>query len=127
MVTPRHPDRAYVHLGTDVTVTTVEVTPEFWASIDERSELHTGRLITSFEMSSDWDSWEMHPVGDEVILVTAGEVRFHLDDGRHVTHVDVAAPHYVVVPAGTWHTADALGIARLVVITWGEGTQHRAR
>jgi mannose-6-phosphate isomerase-like protein (cupin superfamily) len=127
MVSPQHPDRTYVHLGVDETVTTLDVTPEFWAGIDARTELHTGRLITSFEMSSDWDSWEMHPAGDEVILVTTGEVRFRLDDGNEVSQLHVAAPHYVVVPTGTWHTADALGTARLVVITWGEGTQHRPR
>ncbi len=127
MVAPQHPDRTYVHLGTDHSVASIDVTPEFWATIDARTELHTGRLITSFEMSDDWDSWEMHPVGDEVILVTAGAVRFHLDDGDSVSQVRVDAPHYIVVPTGTWHTADALGRARLVVITWGEGTQHRPR
>ena len=69
----------------------------------------------------------MHPAGDELILVTEGEVRFHLDDGVDVAELVVAAPEYVVVPTGTWHTADALGSARLVVITWGEGTTHRPR
>lgn len=127
MLEPLHPDRTYAHLGVGPTVTRVDVTPEFWPTIDDRTELHTGRLITSFEMSSDWDVWEMHPVGDEVIMVTEGEVRFHLDADGAVSELDVGAPHYIVVPAGTWHTADALGTARLVVITWGEGTQHRPR
>lgn len=127
MVAAHHPSEIYVHLATDQTVATIEVTPDFWATLDDRTELHTGRLITSFEMSADWEVWEMHPVGDEVIVVTEGEVRFHLDDGRAVTELHVVAPHYIVVPAGTWHTADAHGDARLLVITWGEGTEHRSR
>ena len=65
--------------------------------------------------------------GEEVIYVTEGEVRFHLDDGGAPSSATVAAPNYFVVPAGVWHTADALGTARLLVITWGEGTQNRPR
>ena len=122
-----HPDRTYVHLGTGPEVNTIDVTPEFWAAIDERTDLHTGRLITSFAMDADWPTWEMHPAGQEIIYVTEGEVRFHLDDGGATTDAIVTAPNYFVVPTGVWHTADALGPARLLVITWGEGTQNRPR
>lgn len=120
-----HPDRTYVHLGTGPEVTLLDVGPDFWERIDERTDL--GRMITSLLMTDDWPSWEMHPTGDEVILVTEGEVRFHLDDGKSVVHDTVTAPRYIVVPSGVWHTADALGPARLVVVTWGEGTEHRPR
>ena len=126
-VSAHHPDRVYVHLATGPDVATLEVTPDFWTTIDDRTELRTGRLITSFEMTTDWDTWEMHPAGPEVIIVTEGAVRFRLDDDTTGQELDVHAPHYIVVPAGTWHTADALGRARLVVITWGAGTRIRPR
>lgn len=127
-VTPHHPDRTYLHLGSGPEVAPVPVTPDFWERIHTRTELFTGRLVTGMEMDADWDVWEMHPAGDELIAVTDGRVRFHLDDGSGApAAVEVAAPEYVVVPAGTWHTADALGTARLLIVTWGDGTTHRPR
>ncbi len=119
--------RTYVHLGTGPEVSTIDVTPDFWATIDARTELHTGRLVTGMTMDADWEVWEMHPVGDELIVVTEGRVHVHVDDDGSRTEFDVAAPEYFVVPAGAWHTMDARGPARMIVVTWGEGTRHRAR
>ncbi len=126
---PLDPSATYLHLGTGPELTTIPVTDDFWPTIGQRTELQTGRLVTGLSMDDAWDSWEMHPAAAEVIAVTAGVVPFVLDDGSEVTEVTVSAPELVVVPAGTWHTADAPldGPARLLVITWGDGTQHRPR
>jgi mannose-6-phosphate isomerase-like protein (cupin superfamily) len=124
-------ESTYLHLGTSPGVARLPVTPDFWDRMDERADLHTGRLVTAFAMQSDWDVWEMHPAGDEVIVVTDGTVHFHLErddeDDDGADEITVTAPEFIVVPAGTWHTADARGGARLLIITWGAGTQHRAR
>jgi mannose-6-phosphate isomerase-like protein (cupin superfamily) len=117
----------YVHLGTGPELSLVDVTPEFWGTIHQRTELHTGRLVTGMTMDTDWDVWEMHPAGDELIVVTEGAVHVHVDDDGVGREFDVDAPEYFVVPAGVWHTMDARGPARMVVVTWGEGTQHRTR
>ncbi len=117
----------YVHLAEGPEVSVIPVTAEFWSTIDERTELQTGRLVTATTVDTDWDTWEMHPDGDELIVVTEGRVRLHLDDGTRTSDVTVAAPEFVVMPAGTWHTADSLGPARLLIVTWGAGTQHRPR
>ena len=117
----------YVHLAEGPEVSVIPVTEDFWATIDTRTELHTGRLVTATSVDQDWDIWEMHPNGDELIVVTDGRVRLHLDDGDRTTEVTVEAPEFVVMPAGTWHTADSLGDARLLIVTWGGGTQHRPR
>jgi quercetin dioxygenase-like cupin family protein len=121
------PSSTYVHLGTGPEVRLVPVTDEFWATIGERTDLHTGRLVTGATTDGDWTVWEMHPAGDELIVVTSGSVRFHLDDGGQVTTLTVAAPHYVVVPAGVWHTVDTLEPGAMLIVTWGEGTEHRPR
>lgn len=122
------PDETYLHLGTGPEITQIPVTADFWPSIDDRTELHTGRLMTGLAVDADWTVWERHPAGDEVIVVTDGAVRFHLDDGDSVEQLTVVAPEYIVVPTGVWHTADALdGDGRILVITWGEGTEHRPR
>lgn len=117
----------YVHLAEGADVTVIPVTDDFWSTIQERTELHTGRLVTATTVDTDWDIWEMHPNGDELIVVTEGRVRLHLDDGVTRSQVTVDAPDFVVMPAGTWHTADSLGRARLLIVTWGAGTEHRPR
>ncbi len=115
----------YLHLETGPVVEVVPVDEHFWTTIDQRTELHTGRLVMASEMADDWDVWEMHPGGDEIILVTDGAVRVHTNPGR--SPVIVEAPRLVVMPAGAWHTMDVIEPARVVTITWGAGTQHRPR
>lgn len=127
MTTAHDPRSIFLHLGVGPETSLIEVTPDFWETIHDRTDLHTGRLVTAMDMAEDWGVWEMHPAGDELIVVTDGRVRFHLDDGRRTSALTVTAPEYIVVPSGTWHTADALGAARLLIVTWGEGTTHRPR
>lgn len=127
MTAAHDPRSTYLHLGVGPDTRLIDVTPDFWDTIDDRTDLHTGRLVTGMDMDTDWTVWEMHPSGDELIVATSGTVRFHLDDGTTTTDVTITAPEYVVVPAGTWHTADAAGAARLLIVTWGEGTRHRPR
>ncbi len=127
MIEAHHPDRTFVHLAVGPDAALVDVAPDFWETIDQRTDLHSGRLVTGGIVDSDWTVWEMHPEGEELIAVTEGSVRFTLDDGGDVGTVTVSAPEYVVVPRGVWHTADALGPARLLIVTWGAGTQHRPR
>ena len=115
----------YVHLEAGPGVQIVPVDDQFWTTIDQRADLHTGRLVMASVMSDDWDMWEMHPAGDELILVTEGTVRVHVDHGEPPTIV--GAPNLVVMPAGTWHTMDIVEPARVVTITWGAGTEHRPR
>lgn len=116
----------YLHLDTGPGLSIIPVDDRFWATIDERTELHTGRLVMASEVTADWDTWEMHPDGDEVILVTNGVVRIHTEPGPSGATL-VSAPQLVVMPSGTWHTMDVIESARVVTITWGSGTQHRPR
>ena len=126
-LTSHDPASTYLHLATGPETTIVPVDETFWSTIDERTELHSGRLLTGLAMAEDWSVWEMHPAGDELIAVTSGTVHFHLDDGVTTSELTVTAPEYIVVPAGTWHTADGRGDARLLIVTWGAGTRHRPR
>ena len=114
----------YLLLDAGPGLSVVPVDENFWATIHERTDLDEGRLVMATPMTDDWRSWEMHPDGDEVILITDGEVRVLTDPG---TPVVVRAPNLVIMPAGTWHTMDVIEPARVVTITWGAGTQHRDR
>jgi mannose-6-phosphate isomerase-like protein (cupin superfamily) len=127
------PSEVYLHLGIGPEVGTEPVTPEFWPTIHERTDLQDGRLITGVSTVGNWPTWEMHPNGDEVIVVTEGSCKFTLDDDRDeagngtITEHVVTAPEYIVVPAGHWHTLDEIVPGRALVITWGEGTRIRPR
>ena len=114
----------YLHLERGPRVGVIDVDENFWATIDDRTDLDDGRLVMAMPMTADWSNWEMHPEGDEVIVVTDGVVRVHTESNEPVI---VRAPELVVMPAGTWHTMDVIEPARVLTITWGAGTQHRAR
>ena len=87
-----------------------------------------GRLVSQYTFTEDWDSWEMHPVGDEVVICTAGRMVLtqELPDGRQ-ERVTLEAGEYAINAPGVWHTADVEGSATAIFITAGEGTQHRPR
>ena len=122
--------QTYVHLEPGPGVHVLDVDERFWQTIGDRTELQTGRLVMAGDTTADWDHWEMHPHGDELIMVVRGAVRIHLDapdDPTPTEPIELAAPQLVSMPAGTWHTMDVIEPARVVTITWGAGTQHRPR
>ncbi|MBI1338823.1 cupin domain-containing protein [bacterium] len=87
-----------------------------------------GRLVTRHTFTAPWDSWEMHPEGDEVVLCLEGEMVLHQDFPNGTTaSVRLAAGEYVINLRGVWHTADVHGSATALFITAGLGTQHRPR
>ena len=87
-----------------------------------------GRLVSLYVFTEGWTSWEMHPLGHEVVVCTAGSMTLHQEhpDGRTET-VTLGPGDYAINPPGVWHTADVEGEATALFITAGEGTQHRAR
>ena len=87
-----------------------------------------GRLVSMYEFTESWDSWEMHPAGSEVVICTAGSMTLTQEypDGRIHT-VTIGPGEYAINAPGVWHTADIDRTASAIFITAGEGTQHRAR
>jgi mannose-6-phosphate isomerase-like protein (cupin superfamily) len=87
-----------------------------------------GRLVAMHRFSESWDSWEMHPFGDEVVLCLSGHMTLHQKHSDGSTAVVTLGPHdYAVNPPGTWHTADVDGEAVALFITAGVGTKHKPR
>ena len=78
--------------------------------------------------TDSWDSWEMHPSGDEMVLRTEGQMTLHQKhaDGTTAT-ITIGPREYVINPPGCWHTADVKDQATALFITAGIGTQHRPR
>ncbi|MFU7526894.1 cupin [Qipengyuania sp. ASV99] len=87
-----------------------------------------GRLVSQYTFTDDWPSWEMHPMGAEVVICTQGAMLLHQEfpDGS-LAQVTLKAGEYAINPPGVWHIADIAAQATAIFITAGEGTQHRPR
>jgi uncharacterized protein with LGFP repeats len=89
-----------------------------------------GRLVSQYDFTESWTSWEVHPHGAELVICTAGAIVLIQEhpDGR-VERVTLAPGDYAINPPGVWHTADVAPgeAATCIFITPGEGTDHRVR
>jgi len=84
-----------------------------------------GRLLSALSMAADWTNWEMHPAGDEILLMLEGKATFVLELSDGLREIALGAGRLLVIPKGVWHTAKVSEPARLLSITAGLGTQHR--
>jgi quercetin dioxygenase-like cupin family protein len=122
-----------IHLGRNATA---EIEPEFTGDLKWYANYGSrhaedgveGRLVSMYRFTGDWDSWEVHPHGSEVVLCVAGSMTLHQEkaDGSRAT-VTLTAGQYAINEPGTWHTADVEEEATALFITAGMGTEHRSR
>jgi mannose-6-phosphate isomerase-like protein (cupin superfamily) len=121
-----------VHLGMGAVVKRL---PEFDGSMEwyERygasvaDDGAEGRLVTIHRMSSPWETWEMHPKGEELVVCLEGRITLHQEVDGGVRTATLEAGHATVNPPGVWHTADVEGAATAFFITAGMGTEIRPR
>ncbi|MBX3213990.1 MAG: cupin domain-containing protein [Labilithrix sp.] len=86
-----------------------------------------GRLVSVAESAEDWPVWEVHPAGDEVVIVLKGRAELIQDfDGTHRTVV-LGPNDAVVNPAGIPHTANVIEPFTALYITPCPGTTHLPR
>lgn len=123
-----HPfPKTYAHLGEAGEAVAIELTDSFWPDlISGKLDLGPGRLVSLYEFDSDWDSWEAHPNGDEIVCLIAGAMTMQLEGEGGVETVSLSEPgEFLIVPRGVWHTAQVPDSCRALFITAGDGTQHR--
>lgn len=106
--------------------TEVPVTPSLYKELDARFDgFRSCLLVAEHAFSTDWETWEVHPHGDELLYLLEGECRIHLltgDDEQIIRFAGVGA--VIRVPAGVWHTARLDSPCRILFITPGEGTRN---
>lgn len=117
--------RTYLHLDGAGGATPVECTPDFWPELLAGTRAYGGRLITAFRMTEDMEHWEMHPQGDEVLILLSGALEIVLDAGQGEERLVLAAGKACIVPRGAWHRIVVREAGDLVFVTCGEGTRHR--
>jgi quercetin dioxygenase-like cupin family protein len=90
-----------------------------------------GRLVSVFTFTKSWDTWEMHPHGEELVLCIQGTmVLIQEINGKHEKN-RLNAGEAIINPRGVWHTADIEDEegeeATAVFITAGLDTENRPR
>jgi hypothetical protein len=96
------PDSAEpIHIGAD-----------FWPRLmsGKLGDFHHEYLVTTFSYDKDWPNWEMHPNGDEIVMLLDGETTLvlEIDGGEKVIELNESCA-YVVVARGTGAPARARG------------------
>jgi len=120
------PSDTYVLLGADGAATPMAGGGEFWSRPEsDLDRIGHGWLVTEFECSEDWPTWEMHPDADEFVYLLSGEATLRLQREDGVTEVPLRERAAFVVPRGIWHTAKVLAPSRILFVTLGAGTQQR--
>lgn len=86
-----------------------------------------GRLLTMAETTEPWAAWEIHPGGDEIVIVLRGRARFIQEIDGLERVVEVGPNEAIINPAGVAHTADVIEPFTALYITPAPGTVHRPR
>ena len=116
----------FVVLQPDQSAAAVPVTPTIWQDLDRDFESFKGRVLVScFGFDADWDTWEMHPAGDEIVCLLSGRASFEFEGRGQVAELSIPGS-CLIVPKGTWHTAHTSVATKMLFITPGEGTQNKA-
>lgn len=119
------PQHTYVHLAEDGAARSLPGDSFWQMPPDELAPFGKGWLISEFEFTQDWPSWEMHPHGDEFVYLLSGAVELQFDRGGEIETVVLDGRGAVLVPRGVWHTAKVKAPSRMLHVTRGEGTEHR--
>jgi hypothetical protein len=121
------PRETYVRLTPSGAAQQLPGGDRFWSLPEpEINRLSHGWLVTEFEFSSDWSNWEMHPAAEEFVYLLSGAAVLLLEQPDGIQEVSLARRAAVVIPKGVWHTAKVSQPSRMLFITMGRGTQHRA-
>ena len=117
----------FVHLGPNGGATTMAWTPDFWPRLsgeqgDRIVGAKHGREPGDFHPAE----WEMHPHGEELLLLLSGalDVTLDLPDGERT--VELTTGRACVVPRSVWHRITMRQPSDLVFVTSPKGTQLRA-
>ncbi len=121
-----------VHLGLGATVVPQPLFTGDGAWYGAYSERHAadgadGRLVTMHSFSDPWETWEVHPHGEELVLCTEGTITLYQEIDGAVRTARLQAGEAIINPPGVWHTADVDGQATALFITAGMGTELRPR
>lgn len=106
----------------------IALSPDLYGRIDEEFSGFKGNLlISSYAFDEDWSTWEIHPAGDEFVILVSGDADLVLARGQGDETIRMTEPGtFVIVPRNTWHTARIRKTSIMMFVTPGEGTLNAA-
>lgn len=122
-----------VHLGLGATAHRLgrfTGTPDWYEAYEaaHRADGAEGRLVSLHTFTGPWGTWEVHPLGAELVVCVSGTMTLHQESAAgDVRTVTLHAGEAVVNPPGVWHTADVDREATALFVTAGAGTTVRPR
>src|SRR4051812_20399389 len=80
------------------------VDAQFWPDVmsGKHPELETGWLVAAFPMNEDWNNWEMHPEGEEILTLLSGAVEMIVEEAGERRTVRMRPGDMFVMPRGAW-------------------------
>ena len=118
--------RAFVRLRSDGAMDVEALTTSFWSGDHEGD-----RVVAVFEFASSddlhSDELEVHPDGDELIVVLAGAIDLISESNGDDVVVGLDAGQAAVVRRGAWHRLSMRSPGRLLSINVRSGMQSRNR
>ncbi|GAB4376574.1 MAG: hypothetical protein Kow00114_40320 [Kiloniellaceae bacterium] len=125
---PKRLSDTYLELLGGGAVEKIDVTPDFWPDLQSgKRQLH-GRLVMAFPMTGDMTHWEVHPAGEEILLLLSGAMTLILEgvlEGDPDERFTLRPGEAFVVPRGRWHRIEVTEPGELVFMTEGDGTEHK--
>jgi mannose-6-phosphate isomerase-like protein (cupin superfamily) len=92
------------------------------------SDFESHSLIAAHQFTQDWPTWEIHPKGDEMVVLLSGSATFVLQtESGQESHRLTNAGEFLIVPRNTWHTARIAEACSLLFVTPGEGTLNETQ
>ena len=114
----------YALLGKSGEINLLEGGDAFWNLPAEKfDEIGQNWLITEFEFEEDWQTWEMHPHGEEIVYLLSGAMDLTLEKDGGKETIKLCPKGLVIIPRGTWHTAKVFEPSKMLVITFGKDTE----
>ena len=98
-----------VHLGLGARVIPQErftSEAEWYARYEERNAADgaEGRLVTMHTFSEPWDSWEVHPHGEELVVCIEGTITLIQDVGGEIRSATLQPGEAIINPPGGGHS-----------------------
>ena len=114
-------------LSPSMAFSTKPLSADFYNELDQEFDGFTNHILVSqHAFNEDWEVWEKHPLGDEIVLLLSGEADLiTLHEGEETLQHLSMQGETILIKRGTWHTARTTQSTSMLFITAGEGTVNQ--